>query len=149
MKADPSEIKLVSLQIIQSHFTYIPLKKKIKYADVQHLMNDYEIDIDFSHQVNKENIIRVYTKIEINNAEEPLPGYQLFIEGLADFTFTETDELSTVQKNNLKTFSTVNILIGYLRNNLASMTVSSPLGQYLLPPININNLIAKKAAQNL
>ncbi len=145
MNALPSEIKLIDFNVLQSHYKYIPAKKQLKTKDVTLLHNSYELDIDFSHQENKDGLLRVFAKIEINGSDKPSSGYQLYIEGVADFVFTETSNLTELQKNNLKTFSTVNILIGYLRGSLASLTAASPLGQYLLPPININDLFAKKA----
>jgi preprotein translocase subunit SecB len=146
MKAIPSEIKLEQFSILQSHYTYIVPKKRIK--DIKSLLDEYEIDIDFAHQSNENKSIKVFTKIGVNNCDNPAPGYQLIIEGVAVFSFSETENLDEKQKNNLKFYSTVNIIIGYLRNCLASMTASSPLGQYLLPPININDLFIKKADQN-
>lgn len=148
MKAIPSEIKLIDFNILQSHFTLIPSKKKIKPNEIQNLFNGYELDIDFDHRINKDETIQVFTKIEVNNIGQPLAGYQLSIEGVANFTFTESDQLTDAQRKNLKSFSTVNILIGYLRNSLAAMTASSPLGQYLLPPVNINDLFAKKVEES-
>ena len=112
------------------------------------MFNGYELDIDFAHQINKDETIQVFTKIEVNNLEQSAVGYKLYIEGVANFSFTDSDQLTEPQKKNLKSFSTVNILIGYLRNSLATMTVSSPHGQYLLPPININDLFAKKVEES-
>ena len=148
MKAVPSEIKLIDFNILQSHYTFIPSKKKIKPNEIQSLFNGYELDIDFAHQINKDETIQVFTKIEVNNLEQPAVGYKLYIEGVANFSFTDSDQLTEPQKKNLKSFSTVNILIGYLRNSLATMTVSSPLGQYMLPPVNINDLFAKKVEES-
>jgi len=145
MKAISSEIQLENFTILQSHYNYIPSKRKIK--NPQDLFKDLDIDIDFTHQVNEDHSIRVFTKIAVNHGENPKAGYQLFIEGVAVFSFLETENLSEKEQNNLKFYSTVNILIGYLRNSLASLTTASPLGQYLLPPININDLFRKKSAQ--
>lgn len=148
MKAIASEIKLIDFNIVQSHLSFIPSKKKIKPNDIQSLFNGYELDIDFDHQINKDETIQVFTKIEVNNIVQPAAGYKLSIEGVANFAFTDSDQLTEAQKKNLKSFSTVNILIGYLRNSLATMTSSSPLGQYLLPPVNINDLFAKKVEES-
>jgi|WetSurMetagenome_2_1015567.scaffolds.fasta_scaffold663862_2 preprotein translocase subunit SecB len=148
MKAIPSEIKLLDFNILQSHYTFIPSKKKLKLIEIKDLFNEYELDIDFAHQTNRDETIQVFTKIEVNNVEQPAVGYKLYIEGVANFSFTDTDQLTEPQKKNLKSFSTVSILIGYLRNSLSTMTASSPLGQYLLPPININDLFAKKVKES-
>ncbi|GAO30417.1 hypothetical protein JCM15548_12685 [Geofilum rubicundum JCM 15548] len=46
--------------------------------------------------------------------------------------------------NNLKFFSSVNIVIGYLRSTINSFTASAPFGPYLLPPVDMQDLFKKK-----
>jgi preprotein translocase subunit SecB len=67
------------------------------------------------------------------------------VEGAALFSLDRTKELTEKEESNLKFFSTVSILIGYLRNTLMTMTSSAPMGPYLLPPVNTTDLFRKKA----
>jgi preprotein translocase subunit SecB len=143
MIAIPSEIRLESFAVLQSHYEYFPSKRKMK--DPQIIFKTYEIDIDFAHQIKEDNTIQVFTKISVNQIEKPLPGYKLFVEGVAVFAFSEWEKLTEKEQNNLKFYSTVNIIIGYLRNSLTSLTSSSPMGTYLLPPINMGDLFQKKS----
>lgn len=143
MIAIPSEIHLESFAVLQSHYQFIEPKRSIK--DPLKIFKTYEIDIDFAHQVNEDKTIQVFTKISVNQNEKPLPGYQLFVEGAAVFSLDETEELTEAEEKNLKFYSTVNILIGYLRNTLTAITASSPMGPYLLPPINMADLFRKKS----
>lgn len=143
MIALPSEIHLESFAVLQSHYQFIEPKRSIK--DPLKIFKTYEIDIDFAHQVNEDKTIQVFTKISVNQNEKPLPGYQLFVEGAAVFSLDETEELTEAEEKNLKFYSTVNILIGYLRNTLTAITASSPMGPYLLPPINMADLFRKKS----
>ncbi|MEI8114064.1 MAG: protein-export chaperone SecB [Bacteroidia bacterium] len=143
MIAIPSEIHLESFAVLQSHYQFIEPKKIIK--DPQKIFKAYEIDIDFAHQVNQDKTIHVFTKISVNQNEKPLPGYQLFVEGAAVFLLDETDELTEDEEKNLKFYSTVSILIGYLRNTLTAITASSPMGPYFLPPINMAALFRTKS----
>jgi len=143
MIALQSEIQLESFAVLQSHYEYIPSNKNPR--DLIKLFRSYQIDIDFVHKINENNTAQVFTKISVNKNEKPLPGYKLFVEGVAIFSTTKTEELSETEKKNLIYFSTVNILIGYLRNTLNMMTSSSPMGPYLLPPINVADLFRKKA----
>lgn len=143
MIALPSEIHLESFAVLQSHYQFIEPKGNIK--DPQKIFKTYEIDIDFAHQVNQDKTIQVFTKISVNQNEKPLPGYQLFVEGAAVFLLDETEGLTDEEEKNLKYYSTVSILIGYLRNTLTAITASSPMGPYLLPPINMADLFRKKS----
>lgn len=143
MIAVQSEIKLEKFAVLQSHFSFDPPKRNPK--DVQKLFNTYEIDIDFAHHINKDDSIQVFTKIGINQNSKSLPGYQLFVEGAGFFSIDKTKELAEKDENNLKFYSTVSIIIGYLRNTLSSMTSSAPLGTYILPPIDMTDLFRKKS----
>jgi len=143
MIAVPSEIHLESFAVLQSHYEFNPPKRNPK--DLQQLFKLYEINIDFAHHISEDKTIQVFTKISVNQIEKPMPGYQLFVEGAAVFSLDKTVELTEDEENNLKFYSTVNILIGYLRNTLTAITASSPLGPYLLPPLNMSDLFRKKS----
>ena len=146
MKAIPSEIRLDSFVVLQANYQFIPLQKKIK--DVSSFFKAYELDVDFAHHEEENKTLRVFTKISVNNCAKVLPGYQLMIEGFAVFSIADSEDLPEKELNNLKYFSTVNILIGYLRNSLMSLTASAPWGTYLLPPINMSDLFNKKSKHN-
>ncbi|SFE74737.1 protein-export chaperone SecB [Thermophagus xiamenensis] len=145
MLAKPSEIQLKNFAVLQSHYKFTPLKKLHK--NIYELIDGYQIDIDFAHQAKKKGEIQVFTKISVNNTEAPLPGYSLFIEGSGIFLINEVDRIERSVKDNLKYYSTVSIMIGYLRNSLSNMTASAPLGPYILPPIDLKDLFRKKNEQ--
>ena len=143
MIALQSEIHLERFAVLQSHYDFNPPKRDPK--DLQQLFKSYEIDIDFAHHFNEDKTIQVFTKISINQNEKPMPGYHLFVEGVAVFSLDKSEELTEDEEKNLKVYSTVNILIGYLRNTLTAITASAPMGPYLLPPINMSDLFRKKS----
>jgi len=143
MIAIPSELKLDSFAVLQSHYEFNQPKRNPK--DPRRFFNLYEIDVDFAHQINDDNTIQVFTKISVNQGEKILPGYQLLVEGAALFSLGNTEELTEKERNNLKFYSTVNILVGYLRNTLMMITSSAPMGPYLLPPVNMTDLFRKKS----
>lgn len=143
MIALPSEIHLESFVVLQSHYQFTPPKKIPK--EPQTLFRSYEIDVDFAHDVKNEDTIQVFTKISVNQNEKALLGYQLFVEGAAVFSLDDMTNLPENEQKNLKFYSTISILIGYLRNTLTALTASSPMGPYLLPPINMADLFQKKS----
>lgn len=142
MIAQSSAIKLEHFAVLQSHYEFEQPKKNIK--DVQKIFDAYEIDIDFAHHDEEEdNTIHVFVKIGINQAKKTLPGYKLLVEGVGIFSLKE-ENLTEEKKNNLKFYSTVSIIVGYLRNTLSGITASAPYGPYLLPTIDMQHLFALK-----
>lgn len=142
MIAQSSAIKLKNFAVLQSHYEFEQPKKNIR--DVQKTFEAYEIDIDFAHHnEDDDNTIHVFVKIGINQAKKTLPGYKLLVEGLGIFQLTE-EGLNKQEINNLKYYSTVSIIVGYLRNSLTGITASAPFGPYLLPTIDMQHLFALK-----
>ncbi|WMJ72152.1 preprotein translocase subunit SecB [Cytophagaceae bacterium ABcell3] len=111
------------------------------------MFNNYNIDIDFALKSIDENLFQLFTKININDLEKPLPGYVLFIEGVCIFAFDKPEELSNKEKSNLLHISGLNICINSLRNNLTIATANGPLGKYTLPSIDVNKLLIDKQAE--
>lgn len=146
MIAKLSAIKLENFAVLQIHYDFEQPKHKPR--DIQKLINSYEIDVDFAHHEDDgDGTIKVFVKIGINQAKKALPGYKLLVEGFGIFRLGE-DSLSEQQKYNLIFYSTVSILIGYLRNSLSGITASAPFGPYLLPPIDMQELFKSKQSQN-
>ncbi|MFZ4414882.1 MAG: hypothetical protein ACOYOV_17480 [Bacteroidales bacterium] len=143
MIALQSEIHLERFAVLHSLYEFNPPKRNPK--DIQQLFKSYEVDIDFAHHINEDKTIQVFTKISINQTDKPMFGYKLFVEGVAVFSLDTTAVLTEEEEKNLKFYSTVNILIGYLRNTLTSLTASAPMGPYLLPPLNMSDLFRKKS----
>jgi len=142
MIAQSSAIKLKHFAVLQSHYEFEHPKKELK--NVQKIFDAYEIDIDFAHHDEDEDkTIHVFVKIGINQANKTLPGYKLLIEGVGIFSLKEED-LTEEKINNLKFYSTVSIIVGYLRNTLSGITASAPYGPYLLPAIDMQHLFALK-----
>lgn len=143
MIALPSEIHLESFAVLQSHYEFNPPKRDPR--NIQQLFKSYEIDVDFAHHIGEDNSVQVFTKISVNQIDKPKYGYKLFVEGVAVFSLDKNVELTPDEEKNLKFYSTVNILIGYLRNTLTALTASAPMGPYLLPPLNMSDLFRKKS----
>jgi preprotein translocase subunit SecB len=142
----PSELQLNSFVVLRSIYEFVPPQKGIKGSFK--ILKTYDIDIDFSHKENKNGDMQVFTKIAVNLNEKPLPGYKLFVEGTAVFSIEKKDTMKDDDEKNLKYYSTVSILIGYLRGTLSSLTASSPFGVYVLPPIDMADLFRKKMEKN-
>lgn len=142
MIALKSALNLEHFAVLQSHYEFNPPKRSPK--DKTKFFQSYEVDIDFAHHFDDDGLIRVFVKIGINWSKDSLPGYKLFVEGAGFFRLVN-GEISMHDQESLKFFSTVNLIIGYLRNSLASMTSSAPMGPYLLPAIDLGILFKRKS----
>lgn len=142
MIAQSSAIRLKKFAVLQSHYAFEQPKKNIR--NVQKTFDSYKIDIDFAHHdEDKNNLIHVFVKIGINQSKKTVPGYKLLVEGVGIFYLNE-EGLAKQEIINLKYYSTVSIIIGYLRNTLSAITASAPFGPYLLPTIDMQHLFALK-----
>ncbi len=151
MKAKLSPLSWINFALLQSQFEFIQpeIKGKSKRKiDPQSFFSGYEIDIDFSNlDVNENGDFQAFTKIEINNNENPYPGYKILVEGTGVFRIDQTIELLEEHKKNLQNYSAVNLLINRLRTHILQMTSLSVFGAYDLPPIDITDLYKQKEAE--
>lgn len=145
MKAYKSPLILNNFLLLNHQYHFIqPQNAEINFSEIS---NEYYLDIDFAFQKIDSKIFQLFTKININNIEKPLPGYILSIEGVCVFSFNTSTKLTKEDKANLLHYSGLNISINSLRNILATTTANGPFGRYSLPSINISKLLTNKQAQ--
>ena len=107
-------------------------------------MEQYSILIDFAIQAVNNEFFQLFTKIEINNIDKPLPSYKMFIEGACIFSFAKNEKLTENDKASLLHISGISISINSLRNVIEIITANGPFGKYTLPSIDVNQLLADK-----
>jgi preprotein translocase subunit SecB len=147
MKAKFSPLQLLDFKLLESHYEFIiPNEEEINVKD---LFQSYPVDIDFGiGKTEVEGEIQLFTKIEVNfTKKKSLPGYKLMVEGGGTFRIQDPENVDEVLKNNLSQFSTLNMMINNLRNIMYQITNLGPMGGYLLPPIDISQLLRDKAEQ--
>ena len=142
MRAKSSPLKLLVFHLVKNSFEFIVPKEDEIVPQI--LFESYPIDIDFAHQPlqNSTTHIQVFVEIKINNSKNK-SGYALSVEGMGVF---ELDE-KNIEKGiayNLRIFSSLNMMINNLRNIIAQQTAFAPMGIYLMPPIDIKDLLEKK-----
>ena len=149
MKAYKSPLVLNNFFLLnhQYHFIQPPNDDFDDTSSVIEIIEQYELDIDFTFQSIDENTFQLFTKININNTNKPFPGYLIFIEGVCVFTFDTSSDLSERDKSDLLYVSGLNICINSLRNIIATTTANGPIGKYTLPSINVNKLLSDKQSQ--
>jgi len=147
MKAKFSPLQLLDFKLLQSHYEFnVPEDSELEMQD---LFQSYPVEIDFGiGKSDVEGEIQLFTIIQVNpDAEKPLPGYRLMVEGGGTFRIKDPEKLDEGLKNNLSQFSTLNMMINNLRNIIYQITNLGPMGGYLLPPIDISRLLKDKAEE--
>lgn len=144
MIAKEAPIKLVNFMVLGAKFKFIAPKTKKEGQNPPLYFQDYVLDVDFTQRPIDDDKFHVFAKIAVNDNDSPLPGYQIVVEGAATFSIQSKSDISEDVLNNLKYFSSINIVIGYLRSTINSLTVSAPFGPYLLPPVDMQDLFKKK-----
>jgi preprotein translocase subunit SecB len=142
MKARLSPLSILDFGITSLDFKTIPSENP--GDDPQAFFPKYDIDIDFG--INPGKYINVYITAKVNAGEEKLPGYSLCAQAACFFKFDEESDLSKPQIAAMEGFSTVYIALNSLRGLISNFTANAPFGRYILPSIDLNDLIAKKRA---
>lgn len=138
MKANPSPLEIVDFAVINFELNFIPPEKIDD--DSRIYWDSYDLDIDFN--VSKNDYLRVFIKSYIN--QQKLPGYKIFAETACIFRFNEKIKISEAEKNSMEGYSTIYIALNCLRGFVSQFTASAPLGRYVLPSVDLNDLIEKK-----
>ncbi len=110
-------------------------------------MSEYETDLIFDILEEDNNINKFIVRIEINinNKGKKMPGYVISLK--TDYIFQITDnKLDETGINNLKTISAIQIAIAKLRGDLERITQPYQFGAYILPSIDMKDLLAQKQA---
>ncbi|GAB4324230.1 MAG: hypothetical protein Kow00127_16930 [Bacteroidales bacterium] len=144
MKAELSPLKLHDFLILNYQFDFKIPKREIR--DLEKLFSSYSVEVDFEFKVDEDSdMFMVELFLKINGSGRRKAGYVISAACSGVFSLEESN-LSEDAKANLRSFSSVNILIGQLRNFIAQQTALAPFGVYWLPPINILDLHNKKLA---
>lgn len=144
MKLIKSDLILEEFFIINSKYNFIEPEQNS--TNTKELIEKYKIDIDFIVRdiKNEGNKYIIFTKVEINNDDNQIPGYDIFAEGVSIFSFNINSKLTEPQKSDFLWSSGVSISINSLRNYLSSMTSYCPLGKYTLPSVDLTSLLNTK-----
>jgi hypothetical protein len=141
MKPIPSPLTIIDFAILQLEYAYVPSLKS-GGEDITIYFDEYELDVDFD--MSKNDITQVFMRASINRGDIKLPGYSINIEIACLFDFNKDVKLTPEQKNSIEGFSTVYIGLNALRGFISQLTSSGPVGRYMLPSIDLNDLINQK-----
>lgn len=142
-------MKIKQAPLILHDFFVIETKYKFNNPDdqkinVKETFSKYEIDFDFIAREQTNGEIFLFSKIHINDVENPLPGYVIFVEGAAIFSFDNSIKLTEKEQSDYLYVSGLGIAINSLRSYIANTTSCYPFGKFHLPSIDIGALHAEK-----
>jgi len=139
MIAQASPLVIHNFFVLQSKLRYVASPDEINRTAVMH----YPVDVDFTLK-KVEGGINLFTKVGYNDGKEPLAGYSFFVEAVGVFSLQDEESLPEKTVHNLQYTSTLSLIINFLRGYLMDATSYLPLGPYILPAIDLNNLIKSK-----
>lgn len=145
MKAKKSPLKLLDFSVFESKFDFIPPNEEsneISDKDLQELPISFDFD-QYEPKDGPENRKIIEINIKINDSGKKI-GYSMNITASGIFEVYDYENLEEKMIINLLGMSSLNLMINNLRGYLINITTYAPLGVYVLPPIDIGDLIEKK-----
>jgi len=142
MQAQKSPLILEESFIIASNILSVPEPEEFKG-----ILNDFTIDIDFDIFTKETDTEarRIVVSVQGNDQDNPVPGYCFSIVAQATYNYDKLVKVSKKDKDVLLTHSAIPMVIGQIRSYLSTLTAHGPFGIYLLPAIDMNDLIKQKA----
>lgn len=145
MIAKRSPLSWHNFALLQSYFKYVDPSPNKEPVDVESLFGGYVVDVDFVVKKPVGGKRQVFTKVAINWQAEGDMGYKIFVEGVGLFGIEGEDSLPEEVRKNLVFYSTVNMMLNRLRSHIHELTVTSALGAYMLPAVDVTDLFRQKA----
>ena len=144
MKPQASPLQILDFAITQLEFHLVP-PEDVNEDPTQYFRR-YDLDIDFG--ISTDDFIKAYIKAEIN-LDDKLPGYSILAEAACIFQFDQNTGLPEDVRKSMEGFSTIYIALNSLRGLISNFTANAPFGRYILPSIDLNDLIEKKKEANI
>lgn len=138
-KASP--LNIIDYALLNFEFNLVEPKESDN-TDIRSVFKNYELDIDFAIQGN--DVIQVFIKSSINKNATPLPGYSISAEIACIFDFNDDFKIEDKVKQDIGGFSTIYIALNSMRGLISQITANAPFGRYILPSIDLNDLINQK-----
>lgn len=103
-----------------------------------------EVELDILTDPDDKNLYNIVLEVSGNRSEKKLPGYSFSIACEGIFSIDNQEQLEKDKIDQLLLYSAVPMVISSLRGYLANISSYSIYGQYLLPSIDLQDLIKKK-----
>jgi hypothetical protein len=142
MKPIHSVLKILDFSVLKMDFDFIAPRSSEIHKGPTEYFEEYELDLDFV--VFADNYFQVSMIVNINNVDNPLPGYKIVAKVATIFEFGDSLSITPDQRKSIEGFSTIYMALNNMRGIIAGFTANAPCGRYILPSIDLNDLIKKK-----
>lgn len=141
-----SPLKLINVQVLRSSLVFNSPKAQKEKINKIDLFSNYTLDVDFSIDKPKNDIVVIFFKIGVNqNNNKPDIGYSLFAEMLNVFDVKKLKKnFKEKELKKIVVYSGLGIAINNIRNHLSQLTHQAPFGEYLLPALDVQSVIDSK-----
>lgn len=139
MKPISSPLRILDFGFTRLDFEIIHGEKPVNLNDIH---NNYELNIDFDIYNNE--FLQVFIYADVNFGKKKLPGYSFKAEAACIFQFDKNIKVGDKERLDLEGFSTIYIALNSLRGLISNFTSTAAFGRYILPSIDLNDLIDKK-----
>ncbi len=145
MKIKNSELKFEDFKILASTFATVQTEEKIPQKSLNEV--PIEIDFDILFENKNGNKFKVLIQVESNNNEKPKPGYLYSVICEAKFYLKGLTRMPKEKKDQYLLFTALPFVISMVRSHLYNLSAMYPYGQYLLPSIDLMELIKSKSTE--
>jgi preprotein translocase subunit SecB len=140
MKIKQSPLKVIDFLVINSRLKFTSPSEEV---NIKELFSNYSIDIDFAKVIQDDNY-QIFMKISVNEDTTPKQvGYSIFAEAVGIFSLVK-EGLSKEEIENYSNYTSLIITINHLRNFISNLTSYGPFNKYVLPSIDMRDLITQK-----
>ncbi len=144
MKAKQSPLKLRDFTVFRSHVDFVSTEnpKTVNLYDLP-----INIDFEIFEPDESGSLLRLVEMVLSVNKSGRKPGYKIDIRVSGVFEVENTGKLPDSTIHNLLGISTISLAISNIRGYLKNITAYGAYGSYLLPSIDINQLLDSKISK--
>lgn len=142
MKAEESKVQFDDFMIVKVDMAFKIPQDIEKEINPEEIMKKYHIDFDYGFRRHDKSLY-MFVKIGINRQENPMEGYIIFCEGVGILEPPDLDSLTSKERQDIKVLA-LSYGINQLRGYLTNLTSFGSFGAYLLPILDLKDIIVKK-----
>jgi|LSQX01.1.fsa_nt_gb preprotein translocase subunit SecB len=150
MKISKSKLEFVDFLVLHTEYGFLEPSKRV---NIKTTFNSYEVELDFGKKKEKlkngKSQINIHIRIMINMDENPQPGYKILATGVGLFELAADEKMDKKEMANLENISALSISINAMRNYISQLTAHGPFGKFVLPAVNVNDLIREKVKASI
>lgn len=138
-----SELKFLNYLVNESSFSTIH-KEDISIEKVKETINQQSFSVDFEVFENEDDNRFFFIELNINRSKrKKQAGYSFNISIVANFELTNRSEIPEKKELQYILFSALPMVISLARSEISHITSSGIYGKYILPSINLPDLVKK------